>query len=673
MDFLLEDYDSDDAAPKAGAPNYSASVLKLLRDQGHSLGTVDPVDEIVQPVKIFFASRTHSQLSQFSSELGKVTFPDGPGVVEKEPVQQIALASRKNLCINPALKALPAEALNETCLELQDSKTPVNRKCPFLPKDARPGQSFRNEALAGIHDIEDLVHLGMKLKVCPYYSTRSAIPASEVVTLPYPLLLNKTARNALGIDLAGHVVIIDEAHNLINAVNDISSASISLIQLEHAYQALTTYLVKFAKRLNGANKMYIEQLMTLIKALIGFLRQQCGDGIVVPVDLLKHGTDAVNLFKINNYLMRSKLARKVDHYAKSLDQNDQTRKAPVLNSVQQFLNCLANPFDEGKFFFECNGQDDKILKYMLLDPSEAFSDVVQEARSIILAGGTMEPMSDFVDLLFPSASARVRKFSCGHIIPKNNLLALVLASGVTKCQFEFTFDKREDKRMLEDLGRCLANVISAIPDGVVVFFASYSYMNHVLSMWQLSSIYTGIDKKKPIYKEPKNGSVDEVLRDYTTSIQSGKGGLLFAVVGGKMSEGINFADSLGRAVIMIGLPFPNANTAEWRAKMDYIKTTTTARRRAEGSTTQDAEKLGKEAAQAYYENTAMRAVNQSIGRAIRHANDYAAIILIDKRYSLARIQAKLPGWIRSGMDADPHPFSEVMQKTGQFFKSKRVT
>ena len=42
----------------------------------------------------------------------------------------------------------------------------------------------------------------------------------------------------------------------------------------------------------------------------------------------------------------------------------------------------------------------------------------------------------------------------------------------------------------------------------------------------------------------------------------------------------------------------------------------------------------------------MRAVNQSIGRAIRHQKDYASILLIDERYALPRINKKLSGWIR---------------------------
>ena len=43
----------------------------------------------------------------------------------------------------------------------------------------------------------------------------------------------------------------------------------------------------------------------------------------------------------------------------------------------------------------------------------------------------------------------------------------------------------------------------------------------------------------------------------------------------------------------------------------------------------------------------MKAVNQSIGRSIRHARDYACIVLVDQRYERRGIRGKLPEWIHS--------------------------
>lgn len=45
----------------------------------------------------------------------------------------------------------------------------------------------------------------------------------------------------------------------------------------------------------------------------------------------------------------------------------------------------------------------------------------------------------------------------------------------------------------------------------------------------------------------------------------------------------------------------------------------------------------------------MKAVNQSIGRAVRHKNDYAAMLLLDQRYTRPHTQAALPGWIRASL------------------------
>nr|ODN94938.1 hypothetical protein L204_04281 [Cryptococcus depauperatus CBS 7855] len=79
---------------------------------------------------------------------------------------------------------------------------------------------------------------------------------------------------------------------------------------------------------------------------------------------------------------------------------------------------------------------------------------------------------------------------------------------------------------------------------------------------------------------------------------------------------------------------------------------------------------GPEAAREMYENLCMRAVNQSIGRAIRHANDYATILLVDKRYSTSRIRNKLPKWIGDDVKVQ-RDFAGVAKGLASFFREKR--
>ena len=191
-----------------------------------------------------------------------------------EELKHLTLGSRKNLCINPVVNKLSSvTSINERCLELQHASTSKEHKCGFLPNGENQPlvSTFRDHALATIRDIEDMGSLGKEIGICPYYAARAAIKPAEIVTLPYPLLLQKSARDALGLSLKGHVVIIDEAHNLMDAISGIHGVEISLKQLRRARAQLGVYLQKFRNRLKGKNRVYIAQVVRVIDSLAGYL------------------------------------------------------------------------------------------------------------------------------------------------------------------------------------------------------------------------------------------------------------------------------------------------------------------------------------------------------------------------------------------------------------------
>ncbi len=699
---MLDDYYSDDENDKGTENskngNISQEVLFLLQaldtPKDSSTTKIDSLDN--GHLKIYFASRTHSQLSQFSGQLRLTSFPPTFSEIENERTKFLPLGSRKQLCINSKVAKLKdAMLMNDACLDLQN-KDSGDKSCPYFPKmyDNTSQDNiikFRDKTFMKVHDIEDLTTIGKELTICPYYSVRSGISTAEIITLPYQLLLTKSARTALNIDLKSSIIIIDEAHNLLDTISSLNSSSVSLSNLLDIDTALKHYMQKFWKKFNNNNRIYLSQLKKFIKLLKSFIKarvdaQNTAPGTEITANDIFQGStaDLVNIHKLEKYMEKSKIAFKLERYSEKLKKIKQIKDNPndhIINSpknsslpllfkISAFLHALSNPSSEGKIFFDNSGQNIS-LQYMLLDPSFVFREIIEEARCVILAGGTMEPVNDYMRYLFPYIpSNQIKRFRCGHIIPKDNLKVIPIGRGSSDLELEFSFAKRNSKEMIDELGKSLIILCRKIHNGAVVFFPSYKYLNQVVSRWKVTAIWDDLNKVKPVFMEPQGSEkLSQVLTQYSekasSSMNDNQGALLLSVVGGKMSEGINFSDTLARAVIMIGLPFSNAFSGELIAKRKFVETSVLK----SGGTQTDA----KNASRDYYENICMRAVNQSVGRAIRHKNDYAVVILMDDRFGKSYIQNKLSLWIREKIVTknDCTSFSEGVRQIDTFFRDRK--
>lgn len=286
-------------------------------------------------------------------------------------------------------------------------------------------------------------------------------------------------------------------------------------------------------------------------------------------------------------------------------------------------------------------------------------------------------MDDYIQQLFPYLPAgRIRTLSCGHVIPASNLFVSPVSRALDGSEFDFTFNSRDSQGTITKLGESLIRLVATVPDGAVIFFPSYAYLDKVATTWKRGSssstspIWSRLEKIKPIFTEGQSSSVDETLSAYSSTIQShsNRGALLLSVIGGKLSEGINFSDRLGRCVIVVGLPYPNPHSPEWKAKMEYIESKAVSK--AGGACTGYVKGA---ASREFAENVCMRAVNQAIGRAIRHKGDWASILLLDRRYNQQRIRGKLPGWIQGSLrGAEREKFGDVEGNLKGFLDGKRV-
>ncbi|KAG2377868.1 hypothetical protein C9374_008953 [Naegleria lovaniensis] len=710
---LLKDlYDEDSDDDDHDRPIFSS---------GYST-RMDNEDRFETP-KILYCTRTHSQINQFIQELRKTEF--------SKKVKVSNLASRQVLCINEHVLYRSTKngkvqnslnRMNEQCQYLRDKKLCEYDNDPSL---------FKDYMVLKVHDIEELLDLGKKLKICSYYGTRKAMHSAELVCMPYNSLVHEQTRKSLGVtSLKDCVVIIDEAHNLVSAIHQMHSNEIDIHQLTMVHDTLLNYFNKFKNRLSTTNQTNIKRLLNIIQGLMTFLTTEnisdsnkVENGFIISItDLLfKTKMDNINLFQVAEFIEKSDLTKKLNmfmerqeehnhdlviihnnntvkrahhtanyiHYSNSTTNNGNhkidlsntpTTSNNAINNVVSMLLALMNVDKDGKLFIKPNSH----IKFLLLNPSVYFQSIVKEARSIILTGGTMEPIHALIQQVFPNIpSSKIHIYQCEkHIVPPNHFLPIVLTKGVGDIEFDFRFQNRQNNQdLIKSLGRTIVNMCNIVPDGIVLFFPSYQFEKTVFQYWKSNGIIDSIEKKKKFLREASanedpNMTLDRILQEYkkiidhnfgtsnspitsamggsSNTLQRYNGSVLSCVVGGKLSEGINFSDGYGRLVVVIGLPYPNPNDIELIEQQKFFE--------------QHTQQCNKNE---YLDNICMNGVNQSIGRAIRHGKDYATVLLLDKRYQQQRLINKLSKWIRKDI-VTFHSVGNAMEAVGKFYNNKRA-
>uniref|UniRef100_R7WDR5 Putative ATP-dependent RNA helicase DDX11 n=1 Tax=Aegilops tauschii TaxID=37682 RepID=R7WDR5_AEGTA len=472
------------------------------------------------------------------------------------------------------------------------------------------------------------------------------------------------------------VVIIDEAHNLADSLTSMYNSKVESSQLRAVLSHLEAYLNRFQNVLGAGNRRYIQTLTVLTRSFLRCLisNEDCSSAVTsmtINKFLFSLDIDNINIVKLCQYLKESNIVHKVSGYANklfitengvcNLNHGQQHGEGSSITSFQALTDLLRSLLycnDDGRIIVarhKPGGQpEDAYIKFVMLCAEKTFSEVTDDAHVVIMAGGTLQPIEETRLRLFPGLlPSDIKFFSCNHIVPPESILPIAVTCGPSGKKFDFSHSSRSSLNMIEELGRFLCNIVTIVPEGIVMFFSSYEYEKQVYDAWMASGTISKISKKKHVFREPRSSvDVEVILNKYKEAIQSCSkgsgdtsvnGALLLAVVGGKISEGINFSDGMGRCVLMVGLPYPSPDDIELMETIKHIGNYSTSSvigddKPFNGNDECKLEpgfdvlrKSGKSGRE-YYENLCMKAVNQSIGRAIRHVNDYAAMLLVDSRY-----------------------------------------
>lgn len=300
----------------------------------------------------------------------------------------------------------------------------------------------------------------------------------------------------------------------------------------------------------------------------------------------------------------------------------------------------------------------------------------ERVNSIVITSGTLSPIDSFSKQLSGKYFSFKNILENDHVI-KSHQLFVGCINRYNNVNLLSTYENRSNINYLKALGQCILDLISCIPFGVLIFFSSYASMNDSIQAWKKLNLYNEINGTKKIFVEPNKAcDLKPLLDQYENEIkQKKKGAIFMGVCRGKISEGIDFKDDSCRGVLICGLPYGNINDHKILLKKEFLNTfhdENTSEETQGGSGKNQNGGRGNE----WYNEEAMRAINQSIGRVIRHREDYGAIVFLDSRFSSRNRINDISKWVRSRFRQynDIEQAKSDMQRFFELFESmkKRV-
>ncbi|GAB0096775.1 Regulator of telomere elongation helicase 1 homolog [Sergentomyia squamirostris] len=663
----------------------SAARQKLL--QPDQLPDVDLLNEMINSEnvpRLIYASRTHTQISQAMQELKRSGYSH---------VKAVVLGSRNQMCIHPDIS-------KETNLSAQINlcKHAVKRKqCTFYNNVERR-KDHEEFSRNGVMDIEDLVTAGQKLHTCPYFVSKELYKHADVIFMPYNYILDPKSRRANQIELNNTAVILDEGHNVEKMCEDSMSLQLTSTDVATSIVDVTFAMEKLAEQqdsndLEGRDErkdISLDDLATLKEILLAFektidiIKVDFAKGVTFGGEYVYDFLSQANI-TFGNFQAILHLIELILQYFAVMAINKSTGPKGV--GLQKLSDLLVIVFatntdsyrekvtkcyrvhvelEEQNTFGRKDGWKSKssttlakVFSFWCFSPAFAMS-FLHDLRCIILTSGTLAPMKPLISEMGISMPIQLEN---PHIVSREQVCVKVICQGSDKEPLISNYNNRDNPKYITSLGRTILSFSPVIPGGVLIFFPSYTLMSKCQTSWQESGLWTQISNVKTIFVESRNKTdFQETMTEYYAKIgePGSRGAIFMAVCRGKVSEGLDFADLNGRAVIIPGLPFPPLLDPRVVLKKQYLDEN--RRKSSEMISGND-----------WYCLEASRAVNQAIGRVIRHRNDYGAILLCDSRFQNHQQKNQLSKWVQGHLKAPNSStganFGPVIGEVCRFFRN----
>ncbi|WKY45206.1 ATP-dependent DNA helicase [Eubacteriaceae bacterium ES2] len=422
-----------------------------------------------------------------------------------------------------------------------------------------------------------------KHRICPFEFSLDLASFCDVIIGDYNYVFDpRVALKYLLADGKNNILLIDEAHNLVDRSREMFSAQLS-----------KKMILNLKRDLKGSDKRLLSPLKNLNNFMLA-LKKGCVSNSLTLLDEDPKELDG-HLYHFIS-IAEEWLTENETH----------PHHADLLSFYFLAITYLKTGelMDERYVSYVENDADDTIIKRFCLDPSRLLNEVTSLSQATVFFSATLTPLTYYKELLTGSEKAYHLQFPSPFDVKKR---AILIADSIST---RYTDREMTSNQIVQFLDAALC-----VKSGhYMIFFPSYQYMNMVYETFRHNYPERNCLKQE---NEMSESDREIFLARFKEKTQTELIG--FCVMGGIFSEGIDLCGEalIGAAVIGVGLP-------QICGERDLIK-----------------DYFNKKNHQGFdyaYVYPGMNKVFQAAGRVIRNETDKGLIFLIDDRFAQKRYQ-----------------------------------
>lgn len=504
--------------------------------------------------RVLYVTRTNSQQEQALRELGRVA------ARAPRPVRAFALQGRQRLCLklqdaqDPEWADASPEELGHFCRHAKrvaEEEPESPKACPYF---ARLRQLTDDDVLEklgpGPVTAEAFQALGRSHGFCSYEATKRLLGGADVLVAPYAFAFDPGLRRRLfewwGTRPDQVVLMVDEAHNLPEYVRRLHSPRLGLEAIRRARaEAEALGRPDLARGIDAT--ALIEALQEAVERIASEYAPE-DDGFIPPFEL---EAALLGRFRTTTSGLVAALAALAQLGEIVKDRRRLEGKIPrsALSLVASFLAAWISADDERAVKLALRTPHPTVELFCV--DAAAVATGLQDFHATIHASGTLAPLAEYRDTLGLGSEARLERFP-SPFAPER--LRLVAARGLTT-RYETL---RSDPGLVDRLQETTRRFLASSHVSTAVYFPSHQLLRDFLEVGALPADHPQLLVENAALSQERLMQLVQLHR-----AAPGRS-VLAAVLGGRLSEGLDFPGRQLEAVLVVGAPFPKP-TARQRA------------------------------------------------------------------------------------------------------------